>query len=171
MQPANLNSRHKAAEDARPGPAQSGSETLPAIALDAGVAGSIAVLSADLAGNITSCNGAALRMFGGTPPEILGRTLAALMSGDGNAESHQLQKIMLAAVLEDGQYQSSRRCESKAEKRFTAEWSVTLLRDGTSAPAGMVALLSVAEEKSNPGPCSPYSARCGRGRGGTHRLA
>jgi PAS domain S-box-containing protein len=147
MQPANLNSRHKAAEDARPNSAQPGSETLAAIALDAGAAGGLAVLSADLAGNITSCNEAAMKMFGGTPAEILGRTLAALMSGDSNAESHQLQKTMLSAVLEDGGYQSSYPCQNKAGKLFTAEWSVSLLRDAKSAPAGMVAMLSVAEEK------------------------
>jgi transcriptional regulator with PAS, ATPase and Fis domain len=54
-------------------------------------------------------------------------------------------------VLEDGQYQSSPSWQNKAEKNFTADLTVTLLRDGKSAPIGMVALLSVAAEKSNLG--------------------
>ena len=106
-------------------------------------------MSVDLEGNVTGCNGVALKIFGGSPAEILGRTLAAFVSGDDGAGQHQLQKTMLAAVLRDGQYQSSLRRKNKAQKDFAAELSVTLLRDGSSVPAGMVATISMAEEKSN----------------------
>jgi PAS domain S-box-containing protein len=113
--------------------------------------GGIAVLSADVKGKITSCNDAALRIFGRTAAEVLGRTLAAFISGKDGAEQSQLQKTVLAAVLRDGQYRFSYSCQNKGEKGFPADLTVTLLRDGKSAPVGMVALLSVTEQKSNPG--------------------
>jgi|HubBroStandDraft_3_1064219.scaffolds.fasta_scaffold07436_1 PAS domain S-box-containing protein len=109
--------------------------------------GGIAVLSADLKGKITSCNAASLKLFGCTAAEILGRTLASFIAGKDGANQSQLQKTVLTAVLEDGQYRSSHSFQKKAAKDFTAELTVTLLRDGKSAPGGMVALLSVAEEK------------------------
>ena len=116
--------------------------------VDAGTVGGIAVLSADLKGKITGCNEAALKLFRCTAAEILGQTLAALISGKNNAEQSQLQKTMLTVVLEHGQHRSSPPCQNKAGKKFTAELTLTLLRDGKSAPAGIIALLSLFEQKS-----------------------
>jgi PAS domain S-box-containing protein len=115
--------------------------------VEAGAVAGIAVLSTDVKGKITSCNDAALKMFGCSTSEVLGRTLGALISAKTGAEQNQLQKTILAAVLEAGQYRSLHSCQNQ-EKDFTADLTVTLLRDGKSAPAGMVALLSVAKEKS-----------------------
>jgi PAS domain S-box-containing protein len=136
MPPVNLNSQPQSSPGSTP---------------HAGAVGGIAVLSADVKGKVTSCNDAALRIFGCTAAEVLGRTLASFISGKDGAEQSQLQKTMLTAVLEDGQYQSSHSWQNKAEKNFTADLTVTLLRDGKSAPIGMVALLSVAAEKSSLG--------------------
>jgi PAS domain S-box-containing protein len=136
MPPVNLNSQPQSSSGLTP---------------HAGAVAGIAVLSADVKGKVTSCNDAALRIFGCTAAEVLGRTLAAFISGKDGAEQSQLQKTMLTAVLEDGQYQSSHSWQTKAEKNFTADLTVTLLRDGKSAPIGMVALLSVTAEKSNLG--------------------
>jgi two-component system response regulator AtoC len=147
MSTVNLNSQLGAPARAGHGAGRFVSETQRAAALDASPIGDIAVLSADLEGNVTGINGAALKLFGCTPAEGLGQTLAAFLSGDGGAEQRQLQETMLAAVLRDGQYRSSLRCQTKARRDFDAELSVTLLRDGGSAPSGMVAMLSVSEEK------------------------
>ena len=136
MPPVNLNSQPQSSPGSTP---------------HAGAVGGIAVLSADVKGKVTSCNDAALRIFGCTAAEVLGRTLASFISGKDGADQSQLQKTVLTAVLEDGQYQSSPSWQNKAEKNFTADLTVTLLRDGKSAPIGMVALLSVAAEKSNLG--------------------
>jgi PAS domain S-box-containing protein len=136
MPPVNLNSQPQSSPGSRP---------------HAGAVGGIAVLSADVKGKVTSCNDAALRIFGCTAAEVLGRTLASFISGKVGAEQSQLQKTMLTAVLEDGQYTSSPSWQNKAEKNFTADLTVTLLRDGKSAPIGMVALLSLAAEKSSLG--------------------
>jgi PAS domain S-box-containing protein len=156
MQPTDLNSQTQAPTAAGP-TGGLGCETLHGTALDAGAVGGVAVLSADLAGNITGCNEAALKISGCTAAEVLGQTLAAFLSSDGKAEQRQLQKTMLAAVLEDAQYRSSPQCQTKAGRRFTVELSVTLLRDAKSAPAGMVAMLSVAEGKSNLGSVPPQA--------------
>jgi PAS domain S-box-containing protein len=149
MPSANLNSQSEAATGASLSAGRSGSKKLPA-ALDAGAIEEIAVLSADLDGNITGCNGTALKIFGRAPAEVFGRSLAAFLSGD-NTANHPLQKTMLEALLRDGQYQSSFQCQSKAQKSFTAELSITLLQDGRSVPTGMVAVLSVSAQKSNHG--------------------
>ena len=119
--------------------------------VDAGAVGGVAVLSADVKGKVTSCNDVALKIFDCTAAEVLGRTLAAFITGKDGTEQSQLQKTILTAVLQHGQYRSSHSCQNKAEKDFTAELTVTLLRDGKSTPAGMVALLSIAAEKSNLG--------------------
>ncbi|MFZ0782841.1 MAG: sigma 54-interacting transcriptional regulator [Candidatus Sulfotelmatobacter sp.] len=147
MSPLNLNSQPQspATDAARPG-----CGTSPAAVPDVrGVTGT-PVLSADLSGSITGCNQAALEVFGQTPQEILGRTLAALVLSETGAGQLQLHQAMLAAVLKDGEYRSVRRCQSKSGD-FIAELSVTLLRDGRPAPTGMVAVFSVGGEKSDPG--------------------
>jgi PAS domain S-box-containing protein len=137
MPPVNLNSQPQELPAAGPDAGRS--------AIDAGTVGEIAVLSTDLEGNVIGCNEAALKIFGCTPAEILGRTLAAFIGG--NDGTKQLQKILLAAVLKDGHYRFSPRCRTKSRKEFIAELSITLLRDAKSEPAGMVALVSVVEEK------------------------
>jgi PAS domain S-box-containing protein len=158
MPPANFNSQSQGPPSAGPNAGPAGSKTSGAAAREAGAARELAVLSADLKGNITGCDESTLKIFGCTPADVLGRVLAAFISGQEGPEQSQLQQAMLAGVIKDGQYQSSRRCRTKSAKDFTAELSVTLLRDGESAPVGMVALLSVAEEKSRQG-AVPIKAR------------
>jgi PAS domain S-box-containing protein len=110
----------------------------------------VAVWSANLEGNVTGCDQAALQMFGCTPAEVLGKPLAALVRDKGSVESdQQQQKTILAGVLQYGQYRSSCRCQSKAGDSFTADLSVTLMRDAKSAPSGMVATLTASEQKSS----------------------
>jgi transcriptional regulator with PAS, ATPase and Fis domain len=115
--------------------------------VDAVTVGGIAVLSADLKGKITGCNEAALKVFNCTAAEVLSQTLPALISVKDGAEQ-SLLKTMLTTLLEHGQYRSSHLCQSKADNKFTVELTLTLLRNGKSAPAGIIALLSVVEEKS-----------------------
>jgi PAS domain S-box-containing protein len=154
MQPANLNSQPQSPTSVAGQASRVASETSRGSTGDAGVFTGAAVLSADLAGNISGYNDAALKIFDCTPAEVLGQSLAAFVSSEGKAGQRQLQKTLLAAVLEDGHHRSSLQCQTKAGKQFTAEMAVTLLRDGKSAPAGMVALLYVVEEKSTFGSAS-----------------
>ncbi len=112
----------------------------------------IPVLSADLEGNITGCNAAALDMFGYTHGEILGKKLAAFVSSEGEATQLQLRKSLLAAVLERGHYRCRCHCKTKSGKDLIAEMSVTLLRDGRSVPAGMIALFTRVGESNGLAP-------------------
>jgi PAS domain S-box-containing protein len=150
MPPVNLNSQPQATPATGPDDGHPAAEPSRAPSRAAGAVKGLAVLSADLEGKLNGYNDAALKIFSCSPAEVLGRTLAAFISSEDGAEQRQLQKTMLAAVLKDGQYRSSRRCQTKSAKAFTVEFSVTLLRDRKSAPARMVALLSVTEEKSSP---------------------
>ena len=103
-------------------------------------------MSSDLEGSVTGCNEAAVKIFGWRSCGVLGRTLAAFISGDDGAEQRQLQKTMLAAVLQDGAAPIVAPVQEQSSEAFTAELSVTLLRDG-SAPIGMVGMISVTERK------------------------
>jgi len=147
MTAANINSQLSGTPVAANEAGCAASETSEAYALDAGGAGVFAVLSADLEGNIIACNEAVLKMFACTAAEVLGRTLDVFIEGEHRAEAIKLQENMLGAVHKQGQYRCSVRCQTSAEKHFTADLSVTLLRDGRSVPTGMVAMLSVADEK------------------------
>jgi PAS domain S-box-containing protein len=110
----------------------------------------LGVLSVDLEGVITGCNEAALKTFDCTSAKILGRYLASLISRVDDADQRQLQRTISETVVKDGEYQSSHRCQTQSGKSFAAQLSVTLLRDGESAPAGMIAMFSVANESSIP---------------------
>jgi PAS domain S-box-containing protein len=109
----------------------------------------VAVLSADLAGNITGCNERAAKMFGRTSAEVLGQTLADFIAGDGGIDRSDLHKKMLAGVLKSGHYQGFVSRQIANKKRSGADFSVTLLCDGRSVPTGMVAMISLANEKES----------------------
>ena len=144
----NLKSQPHAPSGAGPDAGHPSSGSLRTAGKDGGTIQGIAVVSADLEGKITGCNEAALKIFDCTAADVLARTLAAVISGEEDAGRHPLQKDILAAMLKDGHYRSFQRCRTKSHKNFSAEFSVTLLRDGKSAPTGMVALFSVEEERS-----------------------
>jgi len=149
MPPENLNSQIQSPAAAVPPSPRPVSLSSRAIALYAGVPGGTAVLSADLEGKVTGCNESALKIFGFSSAEILGRSLAVVVSGEAGVESGELQKAILSAALAGDQYRASQKCQSNVGKRFSAELCVTLLRADNSAPAGLIAMLSVAGEKSN----------------------
>ena len=144
----NLKSQPHAPSGAGPDAGHPSSGSLRTAGKDGGTIQGIAVVSADLEGKITGCNEAALKIFDCTAADVLARTLAAVISGEEDAGRHLLQKDILAAMLKDGHYRSFQGCRTKSHKNFSAEFSVTLLRDGKSAPTGMVALFSVEEERS-----------------------
>jgi PAS domain S-box-containing protein len=145
MPSANLNSKPRLSMSRSRGAGHTGPGDLDI----RGTAG-VAVVSATHEGTIASCDEATLKIFGCTPSGILGRTLADFILGDDGPDQHQLQKTLLAAVLKDGHFRSLQRRQSRSGKQINIELSVTLLRDALSAPAGMVALISVAEQESNP---------------------
>jgi transcriptional regulator with PAS, ATPase and Fis domain len=149
MQPGNLNSGHQSLSAAASQASRLASEMLKAVAPGASASAGIAVMLADLTGAITACNESVLKIFDCTVADILGRKLAGLLSNRPPAQSLQLQTEMLAAVLKDGHYQSSLECQTKSGKSFAADLSLALLRDGTSVPAAIIAMVSVIEPKAS----------------------
>ncbi|MGA8620378.1 MAG: sigma 54-interacting transcriptional regulator [Candidatus Sulfotelmatobacter sp.] len=148
MPPLKRNSQQpQAVPDLGAGSASQGGQIVPG-GIDAGAA--IAVLSADLRGKIDGCNEAALKMLGYTIEKILGRTIADVISSQESADRGELLKTMLETTLKEGQHQSSHRCVTESGKEFAADILITLLRDGSSKPSGIITLLSAAEEKSSP---------------------
>src|SRR6202020_2841105 len=79
---------------------------------DAGGSGVTAVLSADLAGHITACNEAVLKMFGCTAAEVLGKTLAVFVACEGDVEPEKLLETILGSVLKHGDFHCSVRCKN-----------------------------------------------------------
>jgi transcriptional regulator with PAS, ATPase and Fis domain len=103
----------------------------------------VPVLALDLEGKVTGCSAAAFELFGQAAQEILGRTLASLVSP--TVGPTQWQKTFLATVHRDGQFIAPCQCLGESGKTIAMELSVTLLRDGRSAASGMVALFQVSQ--------------------------
>ena len=120
---------------------------------DRAVVAPIAILTADSGGRVTGCNDGALKILGCTPAHVLGQDLAWLIAatGDESASHRQasLQQVILSAVLTAGEYQSFYHFRSKSGNTFSGDFSVSLLRDANSRPAGMVAVITVADAKGN----------------------
>jgi PAS domain S-box-containing protein len=140
------------------GAAHAVSEALRTNILHAGELGKIGMLSADPKGIITGCNQTAVDIFGETHAKFLGRPLATFFLRKTPAEQKRLQQTILAAVLKDGQHRYSLRSHTKSGQAFAAESLVTLLRDGNSDAAGMIALFVVPEVESKVESVSPMQA-------------
>ena len=138
MATSNLKSQAVAAGVAGTNNAGTGVGDMPTVSRATQSAPAIPVFSADLEGTITGFNAAALEAFGLTNQEILRKKLTAFVSSENS--SGPLQKTMLAAVLEEGQYTSPCQCVNKSGKDFVAQLTVTLLRDASGKPVGMIAL-------------------------------
>src|ERR1700693_5770325 len=131
-------------------PDHRGSATTFRLDQDAGGSGVTAVLSADLAGRITACNEAVLKMFACTAAEVLGKTLAVFVAGEGDVEPEKLLETILGSVLKHGNFRCSVRYKND-ESLIAGDLSVTLLRDGRSVPAAMVAMLRASNGKPEMG--------------------
>jgi PAS domain S-box-containing protein len=148
MPTENINSQPQAKTTASAGAAPPASEALRPNILHAGELRKVAMLSADPEGIIIGCNQAALDIFSETHAELLGRPLAKYFLRENATEQKRLQQAILAAVLKDGQHRYSLRSQTKSGQAFAAESLVTLLRDGNSNVAGMIALFVATEEES-----------------------
>jgi PAS domain S-box-containing protein len=109
-----------------------------------------AVLLADLEGKITGCSASSLAFFGVSAQAIPGQKLAEFASSEDDTAIAQLQKTILAMVLEDGYYNSCCQCKTKSGRVFAGDLFVTLLRDGRSIAIGMVAVFRPVTEKTLP---------------------
>jgi PAS domain S-box-containing protein len=143
----NINSQPHAEATVNAG--RTASEGLRTNILHAGELGKIAMLSADAAGIITGCNQAAVDILGETHAELLGRPLATLFARTNAGAQERLQQTILAAVLKEGLHKYSIRSQTKSGQAFAGESLVTLLRNGNSQAAQMIALFVAHEGESN----------------------
>jgi PAS domain S-box-containing protein len=109
-----------------------------------------AVFFADLKGNLTACDQAFSQLLGWTPQELRGNNFGVLFSrhAAGNAHYDPLEETILATASERGRYESEVWIQTKSGKSLHVQLCVTLVRDHTSAPTGMVGVLT---ESTNPG--------------------
>jgi PAS domain S-box-containing protein len=104
-----------------------------------------AVLTTSLDGVITSCNMGFSR-YGYGPDNLVGMNLAELFSTDDRTV---LTKLVMPAVHEKGRCEATLHARSKRGEEFSIHLCVSLLREASSTPTGMVAVASeVAESKS-----------------------
>ena len=100
---------------------------------------------ADLEGKVTAGNEVALKILGCDASNISG-SVADVAYSQSAAESAELRKKIVSAVLKQGHYESSHRCRSEFGAEFTAHVFVTLLRNDNTRPTGMIAVLSPAQQ-------------------------
>ena len=103
----------------------------------------LAVFSADLTGLLRGCNAAFSGLVGYSPQELLGRDVSTIfavtekMNGD-----RSLSRTILAGATEQGDYHSRLFAHTKAGASIQVQFSATLLRDSTSSPIAVIAVVT-----------------------------
>jgi PAS domain S-box-containing protein len=104
-----------------------------------------AVFSSDLEGQFSGCNAAFAGLLGYSAPEVIGQDFLALFT-NGNGivarEKEILRKTILSTILSEGDYHCELFAQPKSGASFAVDFSATLLRDGASAPAAIVATVA-----------------------------
>jgi two-component system, NtrC family, response regulator AtoC len=93
-----------------------------------------AVFTTDLHGIVTSCNQGVDR-YGFAPKDLLGRSIADFY---GVEQQTFLASRAIASVLEKGRFEGEFRCRTKSGQDVDVHLCLTLLRDSTAAPAGIL---------------------------------
>src|SRR5215469_16663882 len=111
-----------------------------------------AVFCADIQGQFSACDSGFVRLFGYSAGEVIGRDFSALFKDkDGN----QPRKTVLSTTVNEGNYSCQLFAQPKSGSSFAVEFSSTLLRDASAAPAAIVVLVApVRDQKANPPPAS-----------------
>jgi len=93
-----------------------------------------AVFTADLQGIITSCN-QGIDRYGFAAKDLLGKNIA---DAYGVEKRTFLASGAIASVLEQGRFEGELRCRTKSGQDVDVHLCLTLLRDATAAPAGIL---------------------------------
>jgi len=112
-----------------------------------------AVLTTSLDGIITACT-MGLSRYGFGPEDLVGTKLAHLFSVD---DQSVFAKLVLPAVHEKSRCEATLHGHSKRGEEFALHLCLSLLREGSSTPTGMVAVASEVRESK--------TAQSGRGSG------
>ena len=122
---------------------------------DASKAGSAAtaVFSADLQGDFTACNSTFTQLFGYSPQELLGRNFSALFASTETIDRDdqtRLRRTILTVASTQGDYQSQLLAYPKSGSAFAVEFAATLLRDASSAPTAVIAVVMPVTQAAAP---------------------
>ena len=98
-----------------------------------------AVIALDREGRITGGNQAALRAYGYTAEELLGKSLAFLCAEEDKALARD---SVIATALMNGQYLGELRARTKSGKNIDVHLCLALLRDKNQAAVGMAGILT-----------------------------
>ncbi|MGE0822404.1 MAG: PAS domain S-box protein [Candidatus Binatia bacterium] len=93
------------------------------------------VIATDLDGRITSWNKGAQRLFGYAAQEMLGKRISALYAED---QQIFLREQVVAPLREKGAHEVEVQMHRKSKENFYAHVLLSLLRDPTGVPTGMI---------------------------------
>jgi PAS domain S-box-containing protein len=93
------------------------------------------IVSTDLEGRVTSWNKGAERLFGYSAEEVCGRHISFVYPDE---ERDLVEGRVIAPLREMGEHQLEVRMRKKGGEDFYAHLSLSLLRDASGAPAGMI---------------------------------
>ena len=109
----------------------------------AGTQPEMAVVSLDLQGKFRACNAAFTRLLNYSSEELLDRDLSRIFTATEklNGATSSLSSAMLSAASAQGDYHGRLFAHPKTGADFPVQLSATLLRDFTSAPAAVIAVV------------------------------
>ncbi|HEY1679719.1 MAG TPA: sigma 54-interacting transcriptional regulator [Candidatus Sulfotelmatobacter sp.] len=104
----------------------------------------LAVFHADFQGEFSACNSEFTQLFGYLPQELAGRDFTALFTQPEKptAEGHdQLRRMILSESSDEAEYHARLIAQPKTGNAFPVSLSVTVLRDASSRPKGLIAVV------------------------------
>ncbi len=103
----------------------------------------MAVFSTDLQGEFLGCNAAFSGLVGYTPQELRGRDVATIFASTEKMNGDRsLGRTILAAAGEQGDYHSRLFAHTKTGASIPVQFSATLLRDSSSSPVAVIAMVA-----------------------------
>jgi len=112
--------------------------------LAAGTQPQIAVFSTDLQGEFRGCNAEFSRLVAYSPQELLGRDFSTIFSSTEkmNGDQSSLRKTILSVTSKQGDYHCHLFAQPKDGASIPVQLSATLLRDSTSTPIAVIAVVA-----------------------------
>jgi PAS domain S-box-containing protein len=126
--------------------------------LAAGAQPQLAVFSTDLQGEFRACNAAFTGLVGYSPQELLGRDLSTIFVSTEkiNGDRSLVRRTILSVTSMQGDYQGRMYAQPKTGASIPVQFSATLLRDSTSTPMAVIAVV-VPVAKTNVAPANAAS--------------
>jgi PAS domain S-box-containing protein len=115
-----------------------------------------AVFCANLNGEFVGCNSAFSKLFGYSPQELNGRDVSALFTERNHSQGKtELRKKILDLISSQTDYRGTLLGQPKTGRTFAVQFAATVLRDSSSKPIELVAIIvpidaAIPAEKAKP---------------------